>query len=431
MWQAKIIVGHLDDSMQRSLSDSSHQLVAVGAIAFIGFPLFYLIWSYCFPQSYENLYLRLFGSFLGLGLMLTPYWPIQYKKYLSWYWFLTVLFSLPFFFTFMFLMNQASVISAMSLLCAVFFLVLLLDLLSLSIVLVLGFSLALIGYYLCSAHLYLGEEHVEMALLILFTIIVGSTLNYKTAMLQQQKLAGMAAAAGMIAHELRTPLLGIKSGAQALVRYLPVLTEGYQLAKESELIATPLRERRLQQLEGVSSRIVSEINYANTIIDMLLVKAGRENSIHNCIVEICSIGECLTEAIARYPFLSPRERTLITWVGDFQFKGSKLLMQHVLFNLIKNALYVIATAQRGEIMIWTELGDKFNYLYFKDTAKGMTSQQLSQLFNHFYTTNFLGTGIGLSFCKLVMHSFGGNITCESVEGEYALFTLSFPVSVLI
>src|SRR5580704_3137897 len=144
MWQAKIIVGHLDDSMQRSLSDSSHQLVAVGAIAFIGFPLFYLIWSYCFPQSYENLYLRLFGSFLGLGLMLTPYWPIQYKKYLSWYWFLTVLFSLPFFFTFMFLMNQASVISAMSLLCAVFFLVLLLDLLSLSIVLVLGFSLALI-----------------------------------------------------------------------------------------------------------------------------------------------------------------------------------------------------------------------------------------------------------------------------------------------
>ncbi|WBV63369.1 hypothetical protein PGH43_17425 [Legionella pneumophila 130b] len=33
-------------------------------------------------------------------------------------------------------------------------------------------------------------------------------------MLQQQKLAGMAAAAGMIAHELRSPLLGIKSSTE-------------------------------------------------------------------------------------------------------------------------------------------------------------------------------------------------------------------------
>ena len=428
MWQIKKIVRHFDGSMQRSFSHSSHQLVAVGAIAFLGFPLFYLVWTHWLPQSYENLTLHLLGGLLGLGLMLTPYWPAKFKKYLSWYWFLTVLFTLPFFFTFMFLMKEASVISAMSLLCSVFFLVLLVDLLSLTIVVVLGCSLALVGYYFCSSAIYFGEEHIEMTLAILFTIIVGPTLNYKTAMLQQQKLAGMAAAAGMIAHELRTPLLGIKSGAQALVCYLPILTQGYQLAKEQELMATPLRERRLQQLEGVSERIVNEINYANTIIDMLLVKAGRENSLHNCVLESCTISECLTEAIARYPFQSPRERTLITWVGDFQFKGSRLLMQHVLFNLIKNALYVIATAQRGEINIWTALGDKFNYLYFKDTAKGMTSQQLSQLFNHFYTTNFLGTGIGLSFCKLVMHGFGGNIICESVEGEYALFTLSFPVN---
>ena len=427
MGQIKKIIRHLEDSMQKSLSDSSHQLVAVGAIAFVGFPLFYWIWAYWFPQPYENLNLRLFGSLLGLGMMLTPYWPARYKKYLSWYWSLAVLFALPFFFTFLFLMNEASVISAMSLLCGIFFLVLLVDLLSLSIILALGFSMALIGYYFCSPHVYFGEEHIQMTLVIMFTIIVGSTLNYKTAMLQRQKLAGMAAAAGMLAHELRTPLLGIKSGAQALVQYLPGLMQGYQLAKEQELIETPLRERRLQELEGVSNRIVSEINYANTIIDMLLVKAGRENSLNHCILETCTIAECLTEAISRYPFQSPRERTLITWTGDFQFMGSRLLMQHVLFNLIKNALYVIATAQRGEINIWTESGDKFNYLYFKDTAKGMNSQELSRLFNHFYTTNFLGTGIGLSFCRLVMHRFSGNIICESVEGEYALFTLSFPI----
>lgn len=427
MGPLKKIVRHLDNSMTRSLSHSAHQLVAVGAIAFLGFPLFYFIWMYWFPQPYENLLLRLIGSVLGLGLMLTFYWPARCKSYLSWYWFCTILYTLPFFFTFLFLMNEATVISAMSLLCSVFLLVLLVDLLSLLIVLLLGFGLALTAYYFSSPTLYFGAEHIEMSLVIVFTILAGSTLNYKTAMIQQQKLAGMSAAAGMIAHELRTPLLGIKSGAQALVQYVPILFEGYQLAKAQGLISSPLREGRMQQLAGVSDRIISEIDYANTIIDMLLVKAGRENSLQNCTLDICSMHSCMSEAIARYPFKSSSERELITFKGDFLFKGSQLLMQHVLFNLIKNALYVIATAQKGSISIWTESGEKYNYLLFKDTAIGMTPHQLSQLFSHFYTTTFMGTGIGLSFCKLVMNSFGGTIACDAVEGEFTLFTLSFPI----
>ncbi|CEG62089.1 sensor histidine kinase [Legionella micdadei] len=323
-------------------------------------------------------------------------------------------------------MNKGSVISAMSLLCSVFLLVLLVDLLSLTVLLLLGWGLALICYYLVSPELYFGEEHIETAIVMLFVIVAGSTVNYKTAMLQQQRLEGMAAAAGMIAHELRTPLLGIKSGAKAMSRYSPQLFEAYHLAKDHGLLGGTLREMRLQQLEEVSDRIICEIDYANTIIDMLLIKAGRENFLQNCVLEPCSMADCLAEAIARYPFKSVEERALVSWQGDFLFAGSKLLMQHVLFNLLKNALYVIATAQKGEITIWTEKRDKFNTLYFKDSAIGMSSQQLSKLFNHFYTTTFMGTGIGLSFCKLVMNRFGGDIRCDAKEGCYTQFLLSFP-----
>ncbi|WBV63370.1 hypothetical protein PGH43_17430 [Legionella pneumophila 130b] len=92
------------------------------------------------------------------------------------------------------------------------------------------------------------------------------------------------------------------------------------MAKKQELISSPLRDRLLLQLE-YSNRIVSEIDYANTIIDMLLVKASRDNILQNCILETCSIAECLSEAITRYPFQSPRERTLITWTGDFNLKA--------------------------------------------------------------------------------------------------------------
>mgnify|MGYP000125436422 CR=1 FL=1 len=423
----KKIIGFIDSSMQRSLSNSAHQLVLVGAIAFISFPLFYWVWTAWFPQPYENLSLRLIGSFLGLGLMLTPYWPSSFKPYLPWYWFCSILYGLPFFFGYYFLMNHASVISAMSLLCSVFLLVLLVDLLSLSIVLILGWGAAFICYDFSTTQMYFGGEHVEMGLLTLFVVIAGSTLNYKTAMLQQQRMVGMAAAAGMIAHELRTPLLGIKSGAQVLSTYTPVLFGAYQLAQEQGLIPTPIRGNRLEQLKDVSERIISEIDYANSIIDMLLMKAGRENSLLNCVLEPCFMAECIEETMERYPFKSATERGLVRWQGDFEFLGSKLLIQHVLFNLLKNALYAIATVQRGEVSIWTESKEDTHFLYVKDTAKGMTAKQLSRLFDHFYTTTFMGTGIGLSFCKLVMNRFGGDIDCEAQEGLYTKFILSFPV----
>ena len=417
---------YLDRSMKRSLSHSVHQLVGYGALAFFCFPVLYFTLLSPFPQAFEHLALRSIGGLLGLGLVLTPYWPAGLKPYLSWYWFFTLVFILPFFSTYLFLMSQATVISSLFLLCSIFLLVLLLDLFSLIVVLLLGCSFAFIAYYLSVPYVFFGEVHLEMTLIVILTIIAGSTLNYKTAILQQQRLAGMAAAAGMIAHELRTPLLGIKSGSQALIQYLPGLIQGYQLAKEKGLIEQPFRDRRLYQLNGVSERVVREIDYANTIIEMLLVKAGQENFMKNCIFETCSISECVNEGVSRYPFESAKERRIMMNIIDFEFMGSNLLMQHVLFNLIKNALYVIATVARGEIFLWTECKEKYNYLYFKDTASGMSKHQLNQLFNHFYTTTFMGTGIGLSFCKLVMTGLGGNISCESVEGEYTLFTLSFP-----
>lgn len=412
--------------LRRNLLSSTQQAVLVGGIIFLAYMVFYWGWTEFYPQPYESFWLRLTGSLLGLGLMLTPYWPESLKPVVPWYWFLTLLYTLPFFFTYSFLMNHANDMSSMALLCGAFLLVLLVDLITLLILLVLGMGLAFVCYYVNAPAFYFSNEHAEALLVMTFLIAAGLTVNYKKSVLQRQRMAGMAAAAGMIAHELRTPLLGIKSGAQALNRYLPLLFEGYHLAHQNGLLKKSIRQSREQQLKGVSDRVVNEINYANTIIDMLLMKAGRENSLLNCTLEPCSMAECLQEAMKRYPFASTKQRESIEWEGDFQFMGSKLLMQHVLFNLIKNALYVIATAQRGTIQIWTKQTEHYNYLFFKDTAKGMSNQQLSRLFDHFYTTTFMGTGIGLSFCKLVMERFDGKIACESEEGQYTTFILTFP-----
>jgi len=103
-------------------------------------------------------------------------------------------------------------------------------------------------------------------------------------------------------------------------------------------------------------------------------------------------------------------------------------MRHVLFNLLKNALYYIEAANKGEIYIRAEKTPDANILHFKDTGKGMASSMMPYVFERFYSKTQHGTGIGLAFCKSVIESFGGKISCESVEGEHTTFILEFPKS---
>ena len=427
MNHGKKLVNYLVMLPERSLASAFHQLFAVGLIIFISFPLSFWLWTEWYEQPGESSCLHVIGSLLGLGLLLVPYWPMKLKSWLPLYWLVTILYAFSFFPLYSFLISQASVISSMSLLCGIFLLVLLIDSLDLLILLIAGWGAALVLLYFTAPQVFLAEEHVEMFILVIFVITAGTVLNHKTTILQQQRLDGMAAVAGMIAHELRTPLLGIKSGSKAVAQYLPQVLSGYSLAKEHGLLPKTHRDSRLLQLPEINGRIASEVDYANTIIDMLLIKAGQKNSLQNCLMEECSMAECLQEAVMRYPFKSDTQRKLVAVQGDFIFMGSRLLMQHVLFNLLKNALYMIESAQKGTITIWAASAAKSNCLYFRDTSKGMTTTQLAQLFNHFYTTTYMGTGLGLSFCKLVMNRFGGDIRCEAKEGEYTQFMLTFPL----
>ncbi|HBC72127.1 MAG TPA: histidine kinase, partial [Coxiellaceae bacterium] len=111
---------------------------------------------------------------------------------------------------------------------------------------------------------------------------------------------------------------------------------------------------------------------------------------------------------------------------DFTYIGSDLLTKHILFNLIKNSLRAIKEVDRGKIYITLKHDGNFNYLLFKDTGSGISTQILESLFEQFKGNGQDGSGLGLSFCKRTMKSYGGDITCDSKEGEYTEFTLSFP-----
>lgn len=408
------------------------RILAFSITAVFAFPLYYVIWHDLFPQTYENLPLRLTGSALFLPLIFTKHWPSWAHRHLPIYWYSAMLYALPFFFTFMLLKNHGSTVWLLSSLIAVFLMILLLDWLNLLVQFCLGTLLAWLAYYVTTAEQQTVFISLESLPIYLFAIVLGSITNYSTETLRQERLRAMLATASNIAHELRTPLLGIKSGASGLQNYLPSLLSTYQIAQTQGLVTEPIRLAHLNAMHGVLKRIVDEAEHSNTVIDMLLMNT-RADGYKPDTLSVCSIGQCVETALKRYPFASEKEKQLLVWdnAADFKFLGIELLMVHVLFNLMKNSLYHIAKSGKGSVTIQTHASPVGNVLVFRDTGAGIPPEVLPHIFSRFYswspkTENNLGSGIGLAFCHSVMNAFGGDIQCSSKLGHYTQFTLTFP-----
>lgn len=224
----------------------------------------------------------------------------------------------------------------------------------------------------------------------------------------QKQLHSANLLAASIAHELRTPLMTIGNCAMAIKLHLPV-KDGFILDK----------------IEAVKN----EINKANECINMLLLNV---RDIQLKELKHCNMKNCVDAAILRYPYSNVEDMRLITFADDafeqdeFAFKGDETLMVHVLFNLFKNAIYFIHKADKGKIVISTGQDQKYNYLWVEDNACGIDAAELTKIFDRFFTTTDIGSGIGLSFCKLAIEYFGGSISCESVKGEYTKFMIRLP-----
>ena len=431
MPELKSLYNDISKHIANRAEDSRHQLIVFGIVMFIYFPLYYAIWLLTLSNTYENLGLRLLASLFCIPLIFKNYWPQKLVKFLPIYWYLTVLYCLPFFFTFMLLKNQGATIWLMNSVSALFFVLLLFDVASAIILITVGALVAWLCYKLTTTTVFVfspGDINwTGVIVSFLAAFVIGAIFSHNKQKLEQEQLKAMAAVGGSIAHELRTPLLAIDSGVTGLKKYFPVLFETYQYAiKNGWPSQEVIRPDRFEALLTVLDDITAETQYSNVIIDMLLQKVNTHLQAGE--LKICSIRDCIDDALRRYPFQTNSHYDLITWTdaNNFKFRGSHLLIVHVLFNLFKNALFFIEDAGKGHIFIWTETGEKTHTLHFKDTAKGIAPSVLSHLFKRFYSTTLNGTGLGLAFCKMVMTGIGGDIICVSNEGEYAEFIMTFP-----
>jgi signal transduction histidine kinase len=397
-----------------------HKLVVIGMVGVIGFPLYYIVWAYWFPQPYENLRLRLLGSAVFIPMLFARRFPPS--RWFAWYFHLALTFALPFFFTFMFLMNHGSAVWGQSLLVAVLALYYFDEWIA-TASLIIGALLALLSCLIVSG------MRIEMPMQVLsyLPILAFAAIIMFAASVDRrvhEKLDGMASALGSVAHELRTPIASIEGSAAGLEYYLPLLVDSFE--KHAPTDDLERVRHRLDALKNTLARIRLETTHMNSTIDLLLTNA-RHPPQHR-MASTFDISELITACIARYPF-EAQQRNLVSVVltNRFKVRGNRELVVMVLFNLLKNAIRAIAKAERGRITIETRSLMHENMLIFRDTGIGIKQSELPHIFRRFYSYPANeSTGIGLSFCKEALAMWEATIACRSEEGRFTEFTLRFP-----
>ncbi len=409
------LIYRLRDVVANRTNTFGPQYFAFGVFGIVNYLLFYIVWRYISTESYENLTLRIIATVLCTLLILYKYWPRYLKPWLPLYWYITLLFCLPFFFTFLLLKNNLSNVWLMSTTVVMVWLMLLVDWLSFVVLLFLGVLLAWVSYRLTTHGPLVEANYYGLIAQYFGSIAVVLIFARNKEVLSIVKLNTIKSIGASMAHELRTPLSTISLNLSGIKKRLPLL-EGKSAAIDGE---------QKELLNKLCDNAELEARAAFNVIDMLLIKANA-TEISRDKFRQCSMTDCIDKALLRYPF-DKDERSLLEWRKvDFDFKGDELLMIHVLFNLFKNALYYIKAAGKGRVEIWCETTDGNNVLYFKDTGAGVSARILPNIFNQFFSKTAHGTGVGLYFCDIVMRSFGGDITCRSVEREYTEFTMRFP-----
>lgn len=385
--------------------------------------------------SHEKTILRLIALLLCVPLIFTEYWPVTLKKYLNLYWFMTLLYCLPFFGTYMLLEDHVSLGWLMNIPTGLFLLVLLVDWTIFIILLLVGIPLGCLAFMVSGQEFVMESSFSDIGLaayIYFYAIIIGLVFARIHERTHQQKIHTMKMLAGSIAHELRTPLSAMMMSGRALGKILPAYQKAYTKAKAAHILEQTVNSDQETYLANLPQNMQAVSQNAHTMITILLTNLNEGTADKK--LEPCSMALCVEESLNAYPF-SGNERLLVHWQykgdasTDFSFLGHKELMKHVLFNLFKNALYAINSAGKGEIFITLAPAEneKTNYLIFKDTALGIQPEYLRHIFDRFYTKTEHGTGIGLAFCQSVVQSFGGEIRCKSCQGEHATFIISLPV----
>ncbi len=219
-----------------------------------------------------------------------------------------------------------------------------------------------------------------------------------------------------MSHELRTPL-------NAVIGYAEMLKED----AEDEDNATAVQD--LNRILTAAKHLLSLIN---EILDLSKIEAGRVDVASSTFDPI----EMLADLIETMRPMAEQNGNAIRIVGAppaGTAQTDALKVRQCVLNLLSNACKF---TRNGNVEIALERkpcnGVEQLFITVRDTGIGMSSDQLSRLFQPFVqadpsiTQQYGGTGLGLTITRRLAQLLGGDVTVRSKLAEGSSFTLHVP-----
>jgi signal transduction histidine kinase len=265
----------------------------------------------------------------------------------------------------------------------------------------------------------------------------------QTQLIQSEKMASLGQLTAGIAHEIKNPLNFVNNFSELSVEL------AQELLEEIDKLSGSIDPKDADYLKGLLQDIESNLRKINDhgkradsiIRGMLLHSRGKSGE-----MQPTDLNALLAEYVALgYHGMRATDNTFnIKIEADYDSTLGMVSvvpqdMSRVFLNMINNACY--STAQKKK-----ELKDSYFpilsvrtinepdriIIRIRDNGKGIPQAILDRIFNPFFTTKPAGsgTGLGLSISyDIIVQEHKGEIKAESVEGEFAEFTVILPKNV--
>lgn len=216
------------------------------------------------------------------------------------------------------------------------------------------------------------------------------------------------------AHQLRTPLTGIKWTLSTLL-------------EEGTVNFTSEQKKIAGDAFGATNHLVDLIN---DLLNVARLEEGR----FGFNIRQQAIGPLVKKIFERFHPVAEEKKIAFTLDLPEElplFMVDEEKMDIVIDNLIDNA--VKYTPQGGRVGVRVAVIDKQAKISVSDTGIGIPKTQTHRMFSKFFRAQNAqlrqtsGTGLGLYVSKNIVEKHGGTLTFESKEGEATVFTITLPV----
>lgn len=226
-------------------------------------------------------------------------------------------------------------------------------------------------------------------------------LAHREELAKQEHLAQLGKLGAVLAHEVRTPLAGIKGYAQLL----------------EERLGEPRQQR-------FAHKIVAEAGRLERLVNELLTYARQES----LPAGVANIEEGLTSAWDQVAAGAAQAGVNLEIEGEIGGPAAIApdQLRQVLLNLLSNAVQAMPDGGRIRVVLSADL-DRATVMLC-DSGPGFSADTLKRAFDPFYTTRASGTGLGLAVCRKIMEGYGGSITVDNGSSGGAEVTLTLPLA---